>query len=137
VTSRRCRGTCGRNRAERFFTGPRGTVCLDCQKARRRKTGRRHRIKRTYGITDEEAELILQAQGGLCACRETRKYNLAVDHDHQIEREQNVRASVRGRLCKRCNKVLAYVRDNPQILRWLADYLEDPPARRILENLSN
>lgn len=64
-------------------------------------------------------------QGGVCAgCGGTRKV-YDIDHDHALEKQGVLpRHTVRGALCRADNKVLAIVRDNPQRLRALADYLE-------------
>jgi hypothetical protein len=100
-------------------------------------------VRQTYGITVHEADEILKVQGGVCAgCLGTRRYHLHVDHDHKVEKAQlaegksaqsAARASVRGRLCARCNKILRDSRDNPDLLRRLADYLDSPPAKEVLQ----
>ncbi|MFF4815299.1 endonuclease VII domain-containing protein [Kitasatospora sp. NPDC001309] len=82
----------------------------------------------TYGLTSEEYNLLLAAQGGRCAiCQETRRGNLAVDHCHRTE-------AIRGLLCARCNgQLLARgARDRPEVLRRAADYLESYPAWQVL-----
>jgi hypothetical protein len=43
--------------------------------------------------------------------------HICFDHDHATGRP-------RGWLCDRCNKVLGMVKDNPELLRILAAYLE-------------
>lgn len=66
---------------------------------------------------------------GLCAiCRQARTYKLNVDHDHKLDG----RESVRGLLCRRCNKVLAICHDTPEILAAAAAYLLNPPAQEVL-----
>lgn len=113
---------CGRNRAERFFRSERGSVCLDCQKKTRRATARKNHVLRTYGLTPEEHGRLVEYQDGRCAiCGGERNYNLAVDHDHQT-------GLVRGLLCKRDNRLLGQMLDDPTLLRAAADYLESPPA---------
>ncbi|WP_416972557.1 endonuclease VII domain-containing protein [Streptomyces sp. 4F14] len=118
---------CGKNRAERFYT-PRGKICSTCRKSTRRQASRNARLKATYGLTGEEYQRLYEAQGGRCAiCQETRKTNLAVDHCHKTE-------AVRGLLCARCNSQLLArgARDQPEVLRRAADYLEDYPAWKVL-----
>lgn len=86
--SRRACKRCGKNRAERFFTTPRGRVCTDCQRKRRNTGTRAQRVYDTYNITLDEYDLLLAHQGGGCAiCKGTRRTNLDVDHDHKVERE--------------------------------------------------
>lgn len=120
-------------RLETSFTGPRGRLCKVCRLANRRKGAHGTRIKRTYSITAEEYAAILAHQGGACGgCGEKRTYNLHVEHDHKVERERGTRPSIRGLACARCNSVLRKVRDNPAVLRRLADYLDNPPAQEVL-----
>lgn len=124
---------CGANRALRFYT-PRGRVCATCKKSGSRQAARRQHLQETYGITLEEYEAILARQGGRCAiCKGTRNYNLHVDHDHKRERVDGVRASVRGLLCKPCNKrLLPAAKDSTQILRSAIEYLTVWPAEAVL-----
>ena len=128
MPTRQCRG-CQRNRT----MGATQRVCDSCQTERRRRTAKDRRLRETYGITLEEFEALLEAQRGSdgqvrCAgCLETRarNYRWSVDHDHQVEDLEGVRASIRGLLCRRCNKVLRDVRDSAGILICLAEYLEN------------
>ena len=124
MTRRPCQA-CGRNRAERFFTSPRGRTCADCRKAKRSASTHARRVEQTYGLTAEQYEALLEAQGGVCAiCEGLRPYRLNVDHDHATGR-------VRGLLCRRCNKLLRDVRDDRFVLYRAATYLVSPPARRL------
>jgi hypothetical protein len=118
---------CGRNRAERFFTGPRGRTCSTCRRKSRSGATRGVRLVQTYGITSADYELILARQGGCCAiCAREPRYNLDVDHDHKT-------GAIRGLLCKLCNRrLLPAARDDIQTLRWAIRYLLDPPAPRAL-----
>lgn len=123
---------CKKNRAAKFFKAN-GKVCLPCQKKRAARANKDRRIRATYNITIEEYETILAFQGGVCAgCGGTRKV-FDIDHDHAMEKEWGTRMSVRGLLCRSCNKVLAYVRDNADRLRDLAMYLDNPPAWLAIE----
>jgi len=75
-------------------------------------------LRRTYGLTVEEYEAMLAAQGGVCACGNVcaTSKRLSVDHDHKTGR-------VRGLLCRRCNSVLGYVDDDIDLLVTLTEYL--------------
>lgn len=123
---RRC-AECGKNRAERFYVGPRGRKCATCRRSRSRTNAHSARIGRTYGITAEEYATLLAAQQGACAiCKQKRSYRLNVDHCHSTGR-------VRGLLCRLCNgRLLTAARDNPETLRRGADYLENPPAVAVI-----
>lgn len=119
---------CGVNRAERFFKGARGRKCTDCLRKNRSRSGHSTHIWRLYRLTRDMFDTLFSAQGNACAgCGESRKYNLCVDHDHDPTNPY-----VRGLLCKRCNKVLAQVRDRAEILQNLAEYLDSPPAFMVL-----
>lgn len=129
---RRC-GKCGQRRNEATLP-PRARVCGICQRKARKQSSRAARIKATYDITMEEYDEISALQGGHCGgCGGTRSYNLHVDHDHKIEREVGTRESVRGLLCANCNGILRKLRDSIPTLRGLLAYMEDPPARKVLD----
>lgn len=126
---------CGLKRAERFFTGPKGRVCTDCQKQKRKASSHGNRVEATYGITSAEYDAIFEAQGGVCAiCKGKRPYKLNVDHDHEKERQGlPPRECVRGLLCRRCNgDLLPAAKDNPATLLLAAAYLTNPPAHAVL-----
>jgi hypothetical protein len=77
-------------------------------------------LKSQFGITQDDYDMMYDAQDGLCAichraCVSGRK--LAVDHDHATGR-------VRGLLCGNCNQALGKANDNPALLREMATYLE-------------
>ena len=50
-------------------------------------------------------------------CGEPSNKTLHIDHDHAT-------GAVRGVLCEGCNHALGNAKDNPALLRSLADYLE-------------
>lgn len=85
---------------------------------------RDERMRRLFGITLDDFEAMLAAQGGVCAiCHEAcdwkrrDKQPLVVDHDHATGR-------VRGLLCHACNGLLGWARDNTHVLSSAIDYLE-------------
>lgn len=84
-------------------------------------------LRRVFGVTLDEWELVLAAQGGGCAGCDalgvTR--SLHTDHSHKTD-------ELRGIVCIACNATLSKAKDNPHTLRRLADYLEDPPFPRVL-----
>jgi hypothetical protein len=82
-------------------------------------------LQKTYGISADRYEELLDQQGGRCAiCLKTpRSRRLAVDHDHR-------NGQVRGLLCGRCNhKLLGAANDSVVMLTRAAAYLEAPPAQ--------
>lgn len=83
-------------------------------------------LRRTYGITLEEYQRMLEEQGGVCAICErpetrmnrsgTAQEVLCVDHDHET-------GEVRGLLCHDCNTALGKFGDDPQVILRAAAYL--------------
>lgn len=91
-------------------------------------------LQRTYAVSLEEWNRILDAQGGGCAgCGSVGKTrSLHTDHSHKTK-------VVRGILCASCNSALRKLKDNPAIAKNLAKYLQEPPAVSVLgeERLAN
>lgn len=105
--------------------------CIVCQKASAKDSS----LKRLYGIDGQEYAAIKEIQNGRCAiCQRATGATkaLSVDHDHAIEKTNGLRQSVRGLLCSKCNDLLGHVRDNTETLMRAVDYLNNPPAKRIL-----
>ena len=88
-------------------------TCRTC--ARERNTFR----QRLYGVPLDVYRAKLAAQNGLCAIcgGPPGKRSLNVDHDH-------VNGRVRDLLCATCNVGIGVMRDNPELLRKAADYIE-------------
>lgn len=81
---------------------------------------RKVNLRDKYGLTTQEFEEMLLAQGGLCAiCGEADKGGraLAVDHCHES-------GKVRALLCHRCNPGLGFFRDDIDRLKKAIAYLE-------------
>lgn len=81
---------------------------------------RNKHYKKTYGITLEEYDQLLEAQGGGCAIcgakESTRGRRLGVDHNHETKK-------VRGLLCNHCNSLIGFAKDDTYILQQAIDYL--------------
>lgn len=83
--------------------------------------------RRTYGLTADEVDRMLDAQNGRCAicgAKPERLASMHVDHDHQ-------RGHLRGLLCLSCNQGLGQFRDDPTMLLRAIVYLRQrgaPPA---------
>ncbi len=89
-------------------------------------SARGRQLKHKYGISLLEYEQMLAEQGGkcyLCGATENstggerKDWNFAVDHNHTT-------GKVRGLLCNNCNRGLGLFRDNPELLRKAAEYVE-------------
>jgi len=87
---------------------------------------RKIRLKKNYGIDEEDYAALFLAQNGLCAiCQkpESRTHHitgkafmLAVDHDHES-------GQVRGLLCTKCNKAIGALGDTHDNLARVLSYL--------------
>lgn len=143
AAARRKCSKCGLNRAEKFFSSPNARVCDWCQRARRKTAARKQHLNDNYAITAEEDASLDAFQGGVCGiCERNTTYELHVDHDHQIEKAliqqgyapmQARRMSVRGKLCKTCNRrLLPAAHDNVETLQRAIQYLENWPSSGII-----
>ncbi|WP_372440291.1 endonuclease VII domain-containing protein [Actinokineospora baliensis] len=139
ATPRRCKD-CPAAAPRRPAPHP-GPRCATHQRLRQRalrQAARDRHVLRTYGLTPGQYDALYAAQGGAChICRRakgTGGRRLSVDHDHRCcPGPLSCGRCVRGLLCKTCNRdVLGHLRDNPDALRRAAEYLEDPPAWRVL-----
>lgn len=113
-----CAG-CQTFRDEEDF-GKGATKCRACSSAKQHGA----MIEKTYGLTAEQYDALLERQGGRCAiCRNRPKSKrLAVDHDHKT-------GEVRGLLCSRCNHdLMGSAWDSLALAAALWHYMNTPPA---------
>jgi hypothetical protein len=86
-----------------------------------------------YGLTPEEFDAKLEAQGGMCAvCGKPPKPDgiraasqLHQDHDHLTGLNRDL-------LCSTCNYGLGQFKDDPALLRAAADYIDRHRARMLI-----
>lgn len=83
------------------------------------ETNRKHTLKRLYGITLEEYDSMLEEQEGCCAICKTlpNERKLHVDHCHTT-------GKVRQLLCSGCNTAIGALKEDPEIIRAAAAYVE-------------
>ncbi|WP_434976453.1 endonuclease VII domain-containing protein [Streptomyces puniciscabiei] len=86
--------------------------CKECRAVQLRQD----HLKRKYGLTEAERDAMIAAQRGLCAIFLAAP-PMHVDHCHKTGR-------VRGVLCFNCNSGLGLLRDDPEVVRRAAAYLE-------------
>jgi hypothetical protein len=77
-------------------------------------------LRTTFGLTLEQYDEILEAQGGVCAIcgAPPGEKNLGVDHDHACcpSSRKTCGKCIRGLLCMNCNQELGFMekfRSNP------------------------
>ena len=85
------------------------------------KKQREAQIKYKYGITPDQYEEIFESQDYKCAICGTEECasgkSFSIDHDHKT-------GEVRGILCMDCNVSLGKLKDDPELFRKAAEYLE-------------
>lgn len=127
---------CGKDRPfkmyyeQKQFPDGRASRCIPCFGAVVQETATRNaRLKYRRGITEDEYNEKLEAQGGGCAIcgREPDGVALAVDHDHKCcqGKRRNCPECVRGLLCQFCNNGLGMFGDDIKLLRAAIKYLKE------------
>lgn len=110
--------------------GKRFSKCKSCHNAERAAnrakcpekaaaTARRYKLKSNFGITPEQYDAMFSSQKGVCFICERASPDgrrLHVDHCHKTKK-------VRGLLCHDCNRGLGIFKDDPNLLRKAANYL--------------
>lgn len=126
-----CTGPCGLRWPQRLCSN-RPRRCVNCNRVRvrakqTRAKSRRAHLRKSYGISVEQVEQMLEAQHGTCAiCERTlslpqgdggvARDEAVVDHDHNT-------GTVRGILCPLCNHGLGAFSDNLAHIERAAVYL--------------
>lgn len=91
---------------------------------------RRHeKLMANFGLTPARYAEMLAAQGGrcaVCATPPTAEEPLHVDHDHACcpSKGKSCGKCVRALLCAWCNRGIGMLRDDPELLRKAASYVE-------------
>jgi len=74
------------------------------------------RLKKSYGITIEQFDEMLERQKGLCPICKIRPAT-HLDHDHSTGRVRNI-------LCHKCNVALSFLNEDPDIALRAAEYIK-------------
>ena len=96
--------------------------CRKCEQNNRKEAGkpahRQHTLAK-YGLTELDFANQLAAQNGVCALcgGDNGGKTLHVDHHHQLGYNRQL-------LCGNCNRGIGLFKENPQLLRLTAVYLE-------------
>lgn len=109
--------------------------CIECQsilplenfsKSKQDRKGRHgkcknclkhYRLKYKYSLTQEDYKRLTEEQDHKCKICNKKVVDLVVDHCHTS-------GEVRGLLCKHCNNMLGFAKDNPETLANAIKYLK-------------
>jgi len=84
------------------------------------KKQRDYYLRKTYGITSEEYNVLFDKQKGRCAIcdrpQSELKHSLAVDHNHTT-------GELRGLLCSSCNTAIGSLRESTELFASALIYL--------------
>jgi len=142
---RRC-PQCGVVKPGTDFSSGTHSYCRPCAARRmreRRPATREERAKyarsetlRRYGLTPDDFDELVRAQGGTCAICGVGSAGgqgvWHVDHDHACcsGRKKSCGKCIRGLLCSRCNIGLGNFKEDPNVLRQAIAYLETYGSRK-------
>lgn len=103
-------------------------VALQQQKYTKEK-GRDANLRHKYGITTEQYNFMLQAQGGVCAICKTdepggRRSGRGGSAEHFFVDHNHTTGEVRGLLCNSCNRVIGLVKEDVDTLKCMKEYLD-------------
>lgn len=85
-------------------------------------------LLKEYGLTTKEFDTLFLAQHGVCAIcgRSPKRNRFNIDHSHRTH-------VIRALLCVNCNtNLLPYVEYQGETIKKAFQYLEDPPAPKVL-----
>lgn len=119
---------CGQDKPEtEFYIRPSGRPRLDCKICVCRRSSRELSL-REYGITEIERVEMIKAQDAKCKICNLKK-RLHVDHDHKT-------GIIRGLLCFTCNIGISKFKDNLELLKKAAAYLNKKNKKDLLSLVS-
>jgi len=84
------------------------------------KESKSYSLKRNYGLSVIEFDIMFSNQSGMCAiCGTTEwgSHGVCVDHSH-------ITGKVRGLVCLKCNTALGMIGDDPKVAQALVNYLK-------------
>lgn len=87
-----------------------------------------------HGLSARDIAWMARQQSNRCLVCAGPLVEVQVDHDHELAKShphpvsRGCKACVRGLLCRPCNSMLGFARDDPDTLRSAADYIEEARA---------
>lgn len=84
-------------------------------------------LKKTYGMTLEEYDLMVEKQDGKCAiCKNKEDHNVPGQREHKLSVDHcHITKKIRGLLCRKCNQTLGIFKENIEIFENCIKYLKD------------
>ena len=138
MIERLCRG-CRVHKTDSGFYSTGGVpseVCRSCElgetrqrqklipSSQKQKSRAKH-LRKNYGITTDQVVRMLERQGGKCAiCGVTMAAPGSAPTSMVVDR-CHASSKVRALLCNHCNRAIGFARDNPDVLRAAARYVEE------------
>lgn len=96
--------------------------CIDCdflQRKKRAKKAKWARIKKEYGLSENDVIQMLASQKYQCAiCEVSLEKNHHIDHCH-------LSGKVRGLLCQKCNQAIGLLKERQDLFAKAAQYIRD------------
>lgn len=98
-----------------------------CSEACQKQAAREALLQLRFNSSTDDYDNILEEQGGKCPICEKRPGDkrFPMDHDHKT-------GLIRGIPCLNCNLIFIGKNRDPAKYRRAAEYLENPPARRVI-----
>lgn len=87
-------------------------------KEKLRIENRAHRLKKKYGLTDQQYRTMVQSQNSQCLICQDPSDQLVVDHCHTS-------GKIRGLLCRTCNTAIGLLKDSPLVALAASTYLSE------------
>jgi len=82
-------------------------------------------LARTYGLTIDEYQTVIDSTGGKCPICLKRTQRWCMDHKHDT-------GETFGPVCNACNtKLIAWTFHDPEVARRLVEFIENPPVRKL------
>lgn len=108
---------CPHGHYRRYVTTNNCIDCNDAKRAERAEKARWSRIKKEYGLSEDQVQTMLVDQGNACAiCSADIATGYHIDHCHTT-------GKVRSLLCSRCNQAIGLLDEDLAKIQKAADYI--------------
>lgn len=109
--------SCPKGHYKRYVTSNNCIICDEEKRKIRAKKAKWARIKKEYGLSQDEVTKMLDAQKQKCAiCENNIENGYHIDHCHKTQK-------VRKLLCQKCNQAIGLFNENQKLFFSAAKYL--------------